>query len=52
MNAIAKSVDGMDPVRVGQIGRKAEAADLAMRDRKQSMTLRQEANERAWKPLD
>ena len=47
MNAIAGSVEGMDPVRVGQIGQESEAADLARRDREQAMTLRQEANTRA-----
>ena len=52
MNAIAGAVDGMDPVRVGQIGQQSEAADLARRDREQAMDLRQQANERAWASFD
>jgi len=52
MNAIAGAVDGMDPVRVGQIGQQAEAADLTRRDREQSMDLRDQANERAWASFD
>ena len=48
MNAIAGAVEGMDPVRVGQIGQQSKAADLARRDREQTMDLRQQANERAW----
>jgi hypothetical protein len=48
MNAIAGTVEGMDPVRVGQIGQQSEAADLARRDREQSMDLQAQANERAW----
>jgi hypothetical protein len=52
MNAIAGAVEGMDPVRVGQIGQQSEAADLARRDREQNMDLRAQANERAWESFD
>ena len=52
MNAVAGAVEGMDPVRVGQIGQQSEAADLARRDREQAMDLRQEANKRAWESFD
>lgn len=48
MNAIAGAVDGMDPVKVGQIGQQAEAADLTRRERLQSMDLTAQANQRAW----
>jgi hypothetical protein len=48
MNAVAGAVEGMDPVRVGQIGQQSEAADLARRDREQAMDLRKQANARAW----
>ena len=52
MNAISGAVEGMDPVRVGQIGQQSEAADLARRDREQSMDLQRQANERAWESFD
>jgi len=52
MNVIARTVDGMDPVRVGQLGQQSEAADLARRDREQSMDLQAQANERAWQSFD
>ena len=52
MNTIAGAVEGMDPVRVGQIGQQSEAADLARRDREQSMNLQAQANERAWESFN
>lgn len=48
MNAIAGAVDGMDPVKVGQIGQKSEADHLTTLNAKQSMDLREQANQRDW----
>jgi hypothetical protein len=52
MNAIGAAVEGMDPIRVGQIGQQTKAADLQARAQEQEMALAQERNERAWGQFD
>lgn len=52
MNAVGAAVEGMDPIRVGQIGQQTKAADLQTRAQGQEMALAQERNERAWEQFE
>lgn len=52
MNAVGAAVEGMDPIRVGQIGQQTKAADLQTRAQEQEMALAQEGNERAWERFE